>query len=154
MRYFIRSLKTFLYFLLIFVIIIAIFVISGMAELNIETMFRDGYKSLWQIFGILILIAAVYPKVSYVKTTPRISGNMSGCRVQIIEIMQGFGYVLEKESVNVMTFRQKSAGARFSRKFEDRITFEQGEGGLTIEGLRKDVVRIVSRMEYRINNNE
>ncbi len=149
MRYFIRSLKTFLYFLLIFVIIIAVFVISGMTELNIETMFRDGYKSLWQIFGILVLISAVYPKVTYVRTVPKIHGNLSGCRVQIIELMKGFGYVVEHESVGKMTFRQKSAGAKLSRRYEDRITFEQTDAGLTVEGLRKDVVRIVSRMEYK-----
>lgn len=151
MRYFIRSVKTFIYFFLIFVLIIAVFVISGTAELNIETLFRNGYTSLWEIFGILVLIAAVYPKVSYVKSVPHISGNLSSNRVQITEIMHGLDYVTEKESEEKMTFRLKSAAGRFSRRYEDRITIEAAGSVLTVEGLRKDVVRIISRMEYRLN---
>ena len=49
-----------------------------------------------------------------------------------------------------MTFRLKSKSARFSRKYEDRVTIEQTENGVSVEGLRKDIVRIVSRMEYRM----
>ena len=144
MRYFIRSLKTFVWFLLIFVIIVAIVVLTGMSEFDIETMFRDGYNSLWQIMALLIAIAAVYPKVSYVKVFPKVNGNLSGLRVQIISLMQEFGYEVEKESVGMMTFRLKSGAARFSR--------EQTETGLSVEGLRKDIVRIMSRMEYRLGD--
>ena len=50
----------------------------------------------------------------------------------------------------MMTFRLKSHGARLARRYEDRITLEQTADGLSVEGLRKDVVRIVSRMEYRL----
>lgn len=152
MRYFIRSLKTFVWFLLIFVIIVAVVVLSGMSEFNIETMFRDGYNSLWQIMALLLAIAAVYPKVSYVKVFPKVNGNLSGLRVQLISLMQEFGYEVEKESVGMMTFRLKSGAARFSRRYEDRITMEQTETGLSVEGLRKDIVRIMSRIEYRLGD--
>ncbi len=152
MRYLIRSIKTFLYFTLIFIVIVAVFVISGMTEFNIETMFRDGYKSLWQILAIMVVIAAVYPKLNYVKSFPGIKGNLGSNRVQISEIMHDFGYVEEKESVEKMTFRQIHFSARLSRKFEDRITFEQDGDRISVEGLRKDIVRIVSRMEYRLGN--
>ncbi len=154
MRYFIRSLKTFVYFLLIFVLIVAVFVITGMTEFDIETMFRDGYRSLWQILGILVLIAAVYPKVSYVKATPRVHTSLSSSKVQIAGMMQEFGYEQEKDADGIMTFRLKSAGGRLSRKFEDRIIFGEEANRITVEGLRKDVVRIVSRMEYRMNDRE
>ena len=152
MRYLIRSLKTFLYFLAIFIIIVAVVVLSGMEEFDIDSLFRDGYKSLVQIFIVLALIAAVYPKVSYAKLFPRINGNLSGLRVQLISLMQEFGYEVEKESVGMMTFRLKSGAARFSRRYEDRITMEQTETGLSVEGLRKDIVRIMSRMEYRLGD--
>ena len=152
MRYFIRAVKTFIYFSLLFILIIAVFVISGMSELDIETMFRDGYKSLWQILAIMAAISAVYPKLSYGRSDVRIKGNLSGNRVQITEIMQDFGYSVEKESVGMMTFRLKSTGARLARKFEDRVTIGQDEKGLSVEGLKKDTVRIISRMEYRLND--
>lgn len=154
MRYFIRSLKTFVYFLLIFIVIVAIVVASGMSELNVDSLFRDGYKSLWQISALLLAIAAVYPKVSYVKSYPRINGNLSGNRVQIISLMEEFGYEVEKDSLHSMTFRMKSRTARLSRKYEDRITITQESAALSVEGLRKDVVRIVSRMEYRMGGHD
>ena len=153
MRYLSRSLKTFVYFLLIFAIIVAIVVISGMSEFNIESLFRNGYKSLWQILALLFAIAAVYPKVSYARLYPKVNGNLSGLRVQIISTMQEFGYEVEKESVGQMTFRLKSKAARFSRRYEDRVTIEQSGEGLSVEGLRKDIVRIISRMEYRMGDN-
>ena len=150
MRYLIRSLKTFLYFLAIFIIIVAVVVVSCMEEFDIDSLLRDGYKSLVQIFIVLALIAAVYPKVSYAKLFPRINGNLSGNRIQITGLMEEFGYVVENDSLGKMTFRLKSKSARFSRKYEDRVTIEQTENGVSVEGLRKDIVRIVSRMEYRM----
>lgn len=154
MRYFIRALKTFIYFTLLFVLIIAVFVISGTVELDIETMFRDGYTSLWEILAIMVAISAVYPKLSYTRSIPGIKGNLSTNRVQIISLMQDFGYEVEHESVGKMTFRLKSAGARLARKYEDRVTFEQNGEVLSVEGLKKDLVRIISRMEYRLNNED
>ena len=108
MRYLIRSLKTFLYFLAIFIIIVAVVVLSGMEEFDIDSLFRDGYKSLVQIFIVLALIAAVYPKVSYAKLFPRINGNLSGNRIQITGLMEEFGYVVENDIVASQTEGQVS----------------------------------------------
>ena len=154
MRYFIRALKTFIYFTLLFVLIIAVFVISGTVEPDVETMFRDGYTSLWEILGIMVIISGIYPKLSYTRSVPRIKGNLSANRVQITTLMQEFGYEVEHESVSKMTFRLKSRGARLARKYEDRVTFEQDGEVLYVEGLKKDLVRIISRMEYRLNGGE
>lgn len=154
MRYFIRSLKTFVYFLLIFVIIVAFFVLSGMTEFNIETMFRNGYASLWQIAVILVLIAAVYPKVSYTDYQTCVRTGGKNLRQSITAIMQEFNYIPEKDEDDVMTFRQKNTGARLSRRYEDRITVSLGGERVCVEGLRKDVVRIVSRMEHRLSGND
>ena len=88
--------------------------------------------------------------MSYAKLFPRINGNLSGNRIQITGLMEEFGYVVENDSLGKMTFRLKSKSARFSRKYEDRVTIEQTENGVSVEGLRKDIVRIVSRMEYRM----
>ena len=129
-------------------------VISGTVELDIETMFRDGYTSLWEILAIMVAISAVYPKLSYTRSIPGIKGNLSANRVQITTLMQEFGYEVEHESVSKMTFRLKSRGARLARKYEDRVTFEQDGEVLYVEGLKKDLVRIISRMEYRLNGGE
>ena len=147
MRYFIRSLKTFVYFLLIFVIIVAFFVLSGMTEFNIETMFRNGYNALWQIALLFAVLAAIYPKVGYVNRMATMQDSWDNVRNDIKKYMENHYYSLEKAKPGMMTFRHDGTVSRFSRMFEDRITITATEGGVTVEGLRKDVLRIASGLE-------
>ena len=49
MKYFIRAVKYFFYFTILFVIIMAALVFIGVVKADVSLMFRDGYKSLWQI---------------------------------------------------------------------------------------------------------
>ena len=66
--------------------------------------------------------------------------------------MASKGYVVESESVEDMTFRLRSKGAAAAKMWEDRLTFTRQQGGYDIEGLRRDVVRIVGGLEYRFRN--
>ena len=49
MKYFIRAVKYFFYFTILFVVIMAALVFIGVVKADVSLMFRDGYKSLWQI---------------------------------------------------------------------------------------------------------
>ena len=49
MRYFVRAVKYFFYFTILFVVIMAALVFVGVVKADVSLMFRDGYKSLWQI---------------------------------------------------------------------------------------------------------
>ena len=40
------------------------------------------------------------------------------------------------------------------KMFEDRITITRTDSGITMDGLRKDVFRMASGLEYRLNSNE
>ena len=61
--------------------------------------------------------------------------------------MENHYYSLEKAKPGMMTFRHDGTVSRLSRMFEDRITITATEGGVTVEGLRKDVLRIASGLE-------
>ena len=82
MRYFVRAVKYFIYFSLIFALIILVLVLLGLAGQDQGGILRDGWKSVGQIaflFGavaaVFILVAAIRLITGIVKT---VSGNGKG----------------------------------------------------------------------------
>ena len=58
-------------------------------------------------------------------------------------------YRLESENGESMTFRLRSRFSALFKMFEDRITMTRELGGFEVEGLTKEVVRIVGGLEYK-----
>lgn len=146
-KYIIRAVKYFFYFTFLMIIIMCVLVLAHVVEGNIETMFRDGYKSLWQIAGMFACVAAIYPIFGFVKKMALIPGEPSENRDGIIKYMEDRGYKLETENDGRMTFRNRSIVNRISRMCEDRITLTPTLGGFEVEGLRKDTIRIIYGLE-------
>ena len=61
---------------------------------------------------------------------------------------------VENESDDTITFRFSSMTGRLTKMFEDRITISRTGAGITMEGLRKEVFRMASALEYRLGSNE
>lgn len=154
MKYLIRAAKYFLYFTILLVIILGIMVAIGAVEADIELMFKNGYESLWQIGLMLVLIGLTYPFFGFMKKETIIPGEYSEIRQGVIDYMESRGYVLEKEYEENMVFHQKSIVNRFFRMYEDNITLTRSFTGFTMEGLRKDVVRLSYGMEYKFRHPE
>ncbi len=152
MQYLRRAVKYFFYFLIILVIILAILVMLGMAEPNIETMFKNGYDSLWQIGIMLLLFAAAYPFFGFMEKETIVPGSYEELRGGVVEFMEGRGYSLEKEEGENMSFRLKSKVNRAFRMCEDRVTLTRSATGFMMEGLRKDVVRLCMGMEEKFRS--
>lgn len=152
MKYFIRSVKYFLYFTAIFILIITVLVLTGAAEGDISTMFRGGYSALWKIAIFFAVIAAIYPSVGFMTRTAATTGSWEENKDKVMTFMTNREYVLETSGVGTMTFR-KTGVSRFTRMHEDRITLTAKIGGIEVEGLRKDVMRIVTGLESRLGNN-
>ena len=146
-KYIIRAVKYFFYFTFLMIIIMCVLVLAHVVEGNIETMFRDGYKSLWQIVVMFACVAAIYPIFGFVKKMALIPGEPSENRDGIIKYMEDRGYKLETEHDGRMTFRNRSIVNRISRMCEDRITLTPTLGGFEVEGLRKDTIRIIYGLE-------
>ena len=153
MRYFIRAVKYFIYFILLFVVIMAVLVLTGAAEGDISTMFRGGYSALWKIAVIFAVISAIYPSVGFIRKEAMIPGSWEEDKDIIKEFMGGRGYVLETEDTGIMSFR-KTGMSRFTRMYEDRVTLSAKIGGVEIEGMRKDVLRLAMGLESRFRREE
>lgn len=154
MKYFIRAVKYFFYFSIIVTIIMAALVFFKVIDSNIELMFRNGYDSLWHIALMFAVISAFYPMLGFMKKEALIPGEYKDIRQTIVEYMQEKGYALENENGENLTFRLRNGINRLSRMYEDRISFIRNFSGFQVEGLRKDVVRIVYGLEYKFRNKE
>ena len=151
MKYLIRSVKYFFYFAFLTTLIILALVATGLAEGDINTMFRGGTSAIWKMAIFFILVAAVYPKVGFISRKIQAERNWDEIRGLVIGFMQERQYELESESKEAITFRRKGTLNRITRMYEDRITLTLQDDGFEMEGLRKDVFRISASLEYRLN---
>lgn len=147
LKYIVRAIKYFFYFSIIMIVIMSILVLAHVVDGNIETMFRDGYNSLWEIGLMFAAVSAVYPVFGFVKKYAVIPGEYSEIRPTVIKYMESKGYRLEHEEGENMTFRNRLFINKLSRMYEDRITFTRELGGFSVEGLRKDTIRIIYGLE-------
>lgn len=152
MKYFVRALKYFVYFAFLFCAIVLALVLIGAVEGDINAIFEDGYASLWKIAIFFAVIAAVYPKVGFISNGIETELEFPAIKDDIIEHMTERNYVLESEDDNLLTFRYKGAAGRITRMAEDRITISTAADGLTVEGLRKDVMRLSTGLEHRLRD--
>ena len=88
MKYFIRAVKYFFYFTILFVVIMAALVFIGVVKADVSLMFRDGYKSLWQIALLFAFVSAFYPRFGFIKRSVILKGEYSDLRGGIIEYME------------------------------------------------------------------
>ena len=154
MKYFVRSVKYFIYFSLLCSFIVYALVLTGMASGDINEIFEGGYNAIWKIAVFFALVAAVYPKFGFI--TRKIDTDRSWDEVKstAAEYLKAARYVVENESDDTITFRFSSMTGRLTKMFEDRITISRTGAGITMEGLRKEVFRMASALEYRLGSNE
>lgn len=150
MKYFIRSVKYFIYFWVIMAMVIGLLVLIGAVEPNIETMFQGGYNALWKIAIIFAIISAIYPKVSFIQRAASFPGSWEENKKDIRKYMEDKGFVFEKEEKDSMSFRHKGLINRLFKMFEDRIVIRPVFGGVTVDGHRRDAISIATGIEYTL----
>ena len=123
----------------------------GAVEVNIDSIFQDGTKSIWKILAFFAAVSAVYPKVGFIKRHLDISKDWQDIRPEVVEYMSERGYGLESESDGAATFRLKGLYTRVPKMFEDRITITWTAEGYMMEGLRKDVIRFATGLENSLS---
>ena len=147
MKYIVRSLKYFCYLIILLVVIILALVLTGFVEADLSKMFINGYDSLWQIALVMFVFALIYPRFGFSKRTAHLYGSPEELRPTIIKVMEGLGYRLESEADGQFCFLRRSGLSRALKMWEDRITISPSGAGLEIEGLTRDLSRIVSGLE-------
>ena len=147
MKYVLRALKYFLSMTVLLAVVLALLAAFHLVEADIDNMFVSGMKSVWQIALVLAVISAIYPKFGYGTRKAHINADEQGIRAAVIRVLSNHGYVTEKDEGKSMTFRKASALSKAAKIWEDRISVEIVAAGAEIEGLTKDVVRLVSALE-------
>lgn len=137
-RYIIRSVKYFLYLIIIMTLLLAILVLLGLAEADPAEIFVGGYSSYWKIGLAFLALAAIYPRFGYSKNE-----IISGVKLKplILSVMDSRGYKLRSEEGDTMVFIKRSPLDRALRMWEDAISFTKTEAGYDIEGHTKEMVR-------------
>ena len=97
-------------------------------------------------------MALVYPFFGYQKRKIRVIGDPALARDGIVEALKLRGYVLESETDGVLKLHLSSPVNRAFRFWEDTITLTPVLEGWEAEGLSRDLVRVVSSIEYYFRN--
>lgn len=151
MRYLIRSLKYLLYFAIIFFLMVGIiylFSSQKAAGLTFADLFKEG--SLPKIALFFVAISAIYPYLSFQKKELYLNGPFTNYAEMVDEVMAQLDYVPEKKEADSVSYVKRSAYARLTRMYEDRITFHTADNPVIVDGYRKDLLRILSLLNHRI----
>lgn len=143
MRYIIRALKYFVYLTLILILFVAVIYLITAKGAPLESMFKDGYNSLWKMALIVAAFAAVYPSFGYGKRRIRATGPADEIIPKIEATLNARGYVLEnRDAQDNLVFRKASKLDRAAKMFEDTVRFTRALSGYEMEGKLKDIVRL------------
>ena len=153
MIYLRRALKYFIQITLLFGVAIAFLMATGMAESDINVAFRHGWQSIWLILAVFAAVSLLYPRVGYGKRQIRAEGDPADYWKKIEEAMDARGYIPAGETPEGgRKYQLKSSVNRVARLWEDTITINPVLGGFQAEGLSRDLVRVVSALDRKINS--
>ena len=154
MKYAVRSLK---YLLFICVLYVALMWLSSISTYGgaVDTMTllkaqlsSDRGTSLIVAF---VALALFYPKFGYVRRA--IAGaNIEADRVRIDNAMQLYGFKFEEVRDDALVYRADGVVRRVILLFEDEILVRRVEGGIEVEGKRRQAVRIIIQLSAYIDN--
>ena len=151
MKYFIRAVKYFFYFAFLTTAIVLVLVATGMASSDINELFEGGYNALWKMAIFFAIVGAVYPKLGFISRKIYVQKSKDEIRDAAVEYMSERSYGFESETSDSITFRYRGTLGRLTRMYEDRIVLTRTEDGYIMEGLRKDVMKLATGLEYRLN---
>lgn len=144
--YLIRSIKYLIWLALLFTVIFVLMIRTGTARGNAEQMLYELFHTQrgWMMIIILMVLAFLYPRFGF--TTRRLTGNLMTDREAILAAIHRNGYSVVSESTDEWTLRASSPAKKLILMWEDRLTITQQGDELVIDGIRKEVVRLVFRL--------
>lgn len=147
MRYLVRSVKYFVQLMVILAIIIAVLILAKVVSADISQIFVNGYDSLWQIALLMAVFAAIYPRFGYTSRIAVVPGDDEEAGAVLQRVMAAHSYIeVPAAKPECRCFRKSSVGDRITRLWEDRITVSRVATGYELEGIGRDVVRLVNAL--------
>ncbi len=151
MKYLVRSVKYFFYFAFWTTVIVLALVATGLASGDINEIFEGGWNAIWKIAIFFAIVAAVYPKLGFITRDMEMDKELVDIRDEVVKYMEARGYVLEGESADSLSFRYRRLAGRLTRMNEDRLIMTKSGSTWTMEGLRKDVMKVATGLSYHIS---
>ena len=115
MKYLVRAIKYFAYLAIILCVFILLLSVFGLIGNSLDEIFKDGARSLLKIGGILVIFAAIYPRLGFGTRSAFIPGAYGEIRGGVVDVMHDRGYVLEAEEGENLKFRIQSPVTRAFR---------------------------------------
>ena len=146
MRYFIRALKYFAAFCVLYFAIVWLSVMTtkGMDISAWDYIVANFQTTRGQLLGLaVVVLSAVYPRMGFM--TRRVECDMEAERDYILRVFAAAGFTLKEESDGRMVFRADSALSRLFMLFEDEIVVDQYGQWIDISGIRRGVAKVLYR---------
>lgn len=152
MTYLRRAFKYLLQICILFVVIIGALMLSGFISRDVSVAFQQGWTSIGYIAAMFAVISLAYPYFGYGKRTIHAKGEPAEYWGRIDAAMASRGYVRSGETeTGGYKYHHTSTFMRAMRLWEDTVTIEPMLGGFQAEGLVRDLARVVSAIDHKIN---
>ena len=147
MKYLIRSVKYFIALCVLYLIIMALMLLTNTSVLTpSETFSALVHSTRGQVLIVaVVLLSALYPKFGFIRRQE--IGSLRKNREQILNAFVSEGLKPVRESEHEMVFRADSLFKRLTLLFEDEIRVTQTGEWITIEGIRRGVARVYYRLQ-------
>lgn len=153
MRYFVRAVKYFAAFCVLYVGIVWLSMATG-GDMGVsvwEQIAATFQITRGQLLGLaVVLLSAVYPRWGFISR--RVECFLDEDREQVFNAFTLSGYKLCSEEDGRMVFRATSIIDKVFMLFEDEITIEQYGQWVEVKGIRRGVARVYYRLESYMQN--
>lgn len=150
--YLLRSLRYILRMVVILGMVFAVLAAAGMLETGgqglVKALFFSRNGAI--LIGVLILMAGIYPKLAF--TSVEIRADINTDRDAIIETFKSYGYSPAGQSGGRLVFRADKTIKKITSQFDDAITITPNGRYVSMEGLKKDVLRLQARLNAFLTN--
>lgn len=142
-----RAVKYLIWLTLLFVLIFTLMMATGTSAQSpaesLQILFGSQRGLL--MIGMILVLALFYPRFGFVRR--EIKANLDTDREKIIQAFEMSRFMLVCEEGNRLTFRTRLPIQRALLLWEDTVTLTADDNYVTIEGIRKEVVKIEYRMK-------
>ena len=140
MKYLIRSVKYFFYFMILCVLFVTIvyYATEHKDGVTLQMLFTEG-GSIYKMLAMFAAFAAIYPAVGFQKKEIHVS-NFAENKKEVIALFANANFILKEENSTKMVFRAKSPLIRIMRMCEDEITIDFSNNPIVMDGLRRELV--------------
>ncbi len=146
MKYFVRALKYFAAFCVLYLAIVWLSVMTtkGMDVSAWDYIVANFQTTRGKLLGLaVVVLSAAYPRMGFM--TRRVECDMEDERDYLLQVFAASGFTLKEESEGRMVFRADNILSRLFLLFEDEIVVEQYGQWIDITGIRRGVARVLYR---------